>query len=392
MNNFYKRTNEACDKNKSNDFIGFIDNVINLFPNLKIKENSLLYKAAINQYNTESIKLPTIDRISIPSWFCGYIDPNTGLLYTSNEEIIQTNSLLLQQNLAANILSGIPNSAYPIDKCLSATASQPGNLSYSNCEVIVLSDVYLSAIEWSTAFYPTSTIEEGIQQIEQTVADNMNAFAASYGVSNVHKNLTEEECNGLVGLYGGSCKLKNDGKYEFDLKDGTTDNQEECLARYYRQEVAQGEKPQYHNPGECNTLIDIGGTGCEPAQGYKSISTKKGELKSASIGSDNHVAMNSSGITSENGYKLDGEIRAMLRINGRKVDWLKESQVNRSTRKTLGNLFGQEYYQPIKKGDKVTVSIASIDQKVETKSITVTWGGEDTYSGEKCKSKFEGSP
>lgn len=374
MNNFYKRTNEACDKNKSNDFIGFIDNVINLFPNLKIKENSLLYKAAINQYNTESIKLPTIDRISIPSWFCGYIDPNTGLLYTSNEEIIQTNSLLLQQNLAANILSGIPNSAYPIDKCLSATASQPGNLSYSNCEVIVLSDVYLSRIEWSTAFYPTETIEEGIQQIEQTVANNMNAFAASYGVSNVHKNLTEEECNGLVGLYGGTCELKKNGKYEFDSRrGGISDEQEECVARYYRIEVTQGKTPIYHDPFTCKTP-DIGGALGGTAN-WSVVKSGSGLISNVKIinGGKGISWTESSNFRAKWRVKdtINAKLYGSVSSGSAELEGVHTNQSQSAT--VLTNLFPApgRFEQPLNSGDVITMWLADINGGNKTNTWTI---------------------
>lgn len=171
MSNFYQRIQAGCASNKGNNFIGFINTILNLYPELRIRESSLLYKAAINQYNTQAIKNPTTERMPVPSWFCGYIDPKSGFLYTSQPEIIQTKASILEARNLSSYSMSISSDVYPIDRCLEF--GQPGNLDYSFCEIAPISSFYLSQINWASAFYPTDIISRGIDRIENTVAQNI---------------------------------------------------------------------------------------------------------------------------------------------------------------------------------------------------------------------------
>lgn len=69
-------------------------------------------------------------------------------------------------------------------------------------------------------------------------------------------------------------------------------------------------------------------------------------------------------------------INAMLCINGRKVDWLKAPMQNE---KTMGNLYDDpDFFQGIRRGQTVEVSIKDIHGKRESNRAPFVWPWKDT--------------
>lgn len=76
---------------------------------------------------------------------------------------------------------------------------------------------------------------------------------------------------------------------------------------------------------------------------------------------------------SSNGKTVVG----IMALDGRKFDWLSEDNI-KTGRKTLSNLYGDEYHQSIRRGDTVTFEVQTIHGVPVTKAVACTWDTDDT--------------
>lgn len=154
--NFFIRTHNNQDNPRAFDAIKVIEHVLSLRPDTKIKTSSLLYKLAVDQYNT-TIK-NTLTRPPIPQWFCGKIDVETGMLIDTDDTTRRvTSQASLPEAPIIPSATVITLSAYPTDKCLEY--GTPGSIGYAKCN-LGKEDIDTGNAWWLAdgAFYTESTI------------------------------------------------------------------------------------------------------------------------------------------------------------------------------------------------------------------------------------------
>ena len=64
-----------------------------------------------------------------------------------------------------------------------------------------------------------------------------------------------------------------------------------------------------------------------------------------------------------------GSTQAMIKVNHKKVEWLHPGQ----TVQSLKNIMGAKYYQDVKKGQTVLISIADVHGKNESNALPLVW-------------------
>jgi len=163
--NFFTRTHNNADNPEEFDALKVIEHVLSLHPNNRLRTSSLLYKLAVQQYNT-TIK-NTLERPPIPKWFCGKIDTETGFLIDTDDATIRSNALL-SEPLAPPSLSAtaINPLRYPQDKCL--IRGTPGSYGYSTCN-LTPEDTATGGGWWlaNVAFYTEPpTVDEGSDPVD----------------------------------------------------------------------------------------------------------------------------------------------------------------------------------------------------------------------------------
>lgn len=282
----------------------FIAKVLVANPNMKLDSNSMLAKLAIKEYNTQIKTTPTLVRPPIPEWFCGYQDTESGQLYLSEYELER--SKLKQINISSEIpLSSteLERVRYEPDKCLEF--GLPGSYSYTFCNLGSVWETEVYNIDWSTAFYPTELITDILTKVADTIYD---AVKESIAVESASINGNEEW-------------------------DGTS------------------------------------GVGVWDKKDPKIISaTFKGSGRSG------FIVLDTEGIVGNPKWKIKAmgpkPCRAVLYINGGKTDHCMDKHLKK-TPKTLENMWGSEAYwynhggknNPIKRGDKVKITLKSEDNK-----------------------------
>lgn len=167
---FFSRVNSFGNINKK-DYIGFINSVQSIFPDLYPKPNSLLYKLALKQLQKSFIS--SNKRPSIPKWVCGNLKEddireqfNLDLIYNfpSKRELNTSLSLSEIVNSSQEIL-------FPPDNCLYETSSLPGSVGYTLCEVTLNElDYDIDTIDWANSFYPVSESAAIISSAEISTA------------------------------------------------------------------------------------------------------------------------------------------------------------------------------------------------------------------------------
>jgi hypothetical protein len=159
--NFVNRSNIATTNNKSQqvDAIKIIEYFSSLHPLNRVKPNSLLYETAVNQYN-QNIK-NTLIRPTVPSWFCGKINPETGDLINnpSDESLRATAGVVLDPLTLQPTISGDTLSGYVVDTCL--ILGTPGSYDYTKCaEGRDAAEVAELVSDWLTGMESVGGLEE----------------------------------------------------------------------------------------------------------------------------------------------------------------------------------------------------------------------------------------
>jgi hypothetical protein len=131
-NNFIQRNNNK-NTNSFFDAGKYIDEILANDKYAYIIPNSSLYNLAVKQYNTNIEN--TLIRPSVPSWFCGKINPATGeLISTLTDEELRVIGGVSPTNANTQPpLSSLIN-LWPVDECLST--GLPGSTGYSTCESV----------------------------------------------------------------------------------------------------------------------------------------------------------------------------------------------------------------------------------------------------------------
>jgi len=117
------------DHNSQNIDIPDPDNIINYFrslhPSNAIVSDSLLYQSAIDKYNKEIIFSQT--RPNVPTWFCGKINPETGELILSDDEL-----RIISDNASPTVVSTSTTIDVPTFNIITTTSITSPILSDSN--------------------------------------------------------------------------------------------------------------------------------------------------------------------------------------------------------------------------------------------------------------------
>lgn len=142
---FLRRTGKAIEEKSGQSIEEMINFFLSKSPNNILSPNSTLYKIAVAKYN-DKVSLTT--RPPVPSWFCGYVDAETGFLIDRpDDSTLRANSGFVQNAISEGTFNASLTGEYGIDKCLEL--GLPGSFGYSNC--IGLSgeeDIEVSGIDW----------------------------------------------------------------------------------------------------------------------------------------------------------------------------------------------------------------------------------------------------
>lgn len=136
------------------NYISLINNVLERNPGYTVDPTSLLYKLAVQQYN--SIVIGTTTRPPIPSWFCGFIEPTTGLLRTEEEE----NVLVIKPVYATyktptrEIQTSTQLGVYQLDRCLAGGYGCPGGEIWRGCITDTNGTIISTGIDYQNGFIP----------------------------------------------------------------------------------------------------------------------------------------------------------------------------------------------------------------------------------------------
>lgn len=114
-----------------------------------VNTSSLLYNSAVRQYNT-NVKNTTI-RPTIPSWFCGKVNPTTDELITPpTDEVLRASSgFVLDPTVDTEPVILSPSTGYAVDGCL--YYGTPGSHGYTLCSLAAGAaeeDYEVSGIDW----------------------------------------------------------------------------------------------------------------------------------------------------------------------------------------------------------------------------------------------------
>lgn len=131
------------------DPLEIINYLLSLHRLNKVNPDSLLYKAAVKTYNT-NIKNKTI-RPSVPSWFCGNVNPETNeLILNLSDQELRASAGYVIDPLNPNVDIMIPSlSGYSGDSCLEK--GRPGSHGYSQCVLGPLGpeeNIEVSGVDW----------------------------------------------------------------------------------------------------------------------------------------------------------------------------------------------------------------------------------------------------
>ena len=129
-----------------------IDYYLSLHPRNYLIPNSPLYLAAVSQYN----KLVRITKVrpAVPTWFCGAINPETGILIATSidNELRATTGFTLTSLASASTLAS-STSGYASDLCLAQSSAPPGSIKYIQCTFSLGNsgdeDIIVSGVDWS---------------------------------------------------------------------------------------------------------------------------------------------------------------------------------------------------------------------------------------------------
>jgi hypothetical protein len=157
---FLPRNHKSSNNNSSNstDALRLIEYILGLDKDNRIVPNGKLYKLATRQYN-ESVRNSLI-RPSIPTWFCGKIDDDTGLLSTTETDVQlrEQSGVSTPETVATSDITGDVK-PYPLDTCL--PKGTPGSPGYSDCKTGAVEDtdtgVDLAGLDWSAEVYSVAT-------------------------------------------------------------------------------------------------------------------------------------------------------------------------------------------------------------------------------------------
>ena len=157
MINFFDRNSigSGCSKINKNDYVGFINLVQSVFPNLYPNPESLLYKLAITQL--EKTIINSTERPPIPSWVCGSAIPKLNNI--SQNLVTQSNFFTKREAPVLDSLEDAIEASneilFPADNCLVSTGSLPGSTGYLTCNQNVSAlDFDIQTIDRATSFYP----------------------------------------------------------------------------------------------------------------------------------------------------------------------------------------------------------------------------------------------
>lgn len=192
------------------DAIGIIEYVKKLNPNARLIPNSRTYNLAVSQYNMNVVN--TMNRPPVPEWFCGSVDPESGILvdFDADSSIGSETEIVSVVSSSAALLS---SKQYPWDDCVVVTNSTPGSPAYVKCEDGVPHDLDMgSLVFWADfAVSYADGVESSMYSSEGSGSEGSGCNKSAKGVVS----------NGVEWCYGGwTPKNLKTGKFTFSIKSG----------------------------------------------------------------------------------------------------------------------------------------------------------------------------
>ena len=192
------------------DAIGIIEYVKKLNPNARLVPNSRTYNLAVSQYNMNVIN--TMKRPSVPEWFCGTVDSDSGLLVEGGADSEGGVEIKLGVGGAGSV-SALSSTQYPWDECVIATESTPGSPAYVKCEDGIPYDLDMGSLVFWADFAVSSAEGE-----ESSIYSGGGSGSEGGGCDKTASGVVS---NGVEWCYGGwTPKNLKTGKFTFSIKSG----------------------------------------------------------------------------------------------------------------------------------------------------------------------------
>ena len=133
MNSFISRVKPDNTNPEKVDYIKLIDEVLGASEFNRLIQDSPVYLLAIQQYN-DQVKKNTLVRKQVPNWFCGRIEPATGILITdyTDQELRTINGYSTTILAPVSATQSTLVISYKDDACLKS--GTPGSDGYAICD------------------------------------------------------------------------------------------------------------------------------------------------------------------------------------------------------------------------------------------------------------------